>query len=159
MNRPMKLRQLLPLAGLGLWALGAGVVFAGDAASPVFRSLIAATLRQGPDGQLPPHLSVVLGISRIEQSIAVKQAVLRGAHEVHVFNVSKANHDDVVLLIYSDQSESTRAYLISKNGKLRKAVFFQGSEPALLQSAAESKDDFATELKFWKNFSSQLPTH
>jgi hypothetical protein len=125
--------------------------------SASFDELVETTIRRGPDGQLPPHLSVVLGLSALEQNISVKQAVIRGGSAVHVFNVCAANHDDLVILTHNEQDQSTKAYLLSAGGRLRKAVFFRGSEPAQVRSMSEARGDFATEEKFWLDFSAKLP--
>jgi hypothetical protein len=111
--------------------------------------LIDAVIRQGPASQLPAHLSVVLGVSRMEQPTAVKQAVMREAETVRTFNVCTANHDDVVMITYNEQSRSSKAYLMSPAGKLRKAVSFQAGAPAIERSLQEARSDFAAEVKFW----------
>jgi hypothetical protein len=122
-----------------------------------FDELVETTVRRGPDAQLPPHLSVVLGLSALEQNTAVKQTVIRDGAAVRVFNVCSANHRDLVILTHNDQDQSTKAYLLSTGGRLRKAVFFRGSEPAELRSMAEARADFAAEQRFWMDFSSRLP--
>jgi hypothetical protein len=136
-------------------------MFSAQAAAPrtsgSFDELVETTVRRGPDGQLPPRLSVLLGLSALEQSISVKQAVIRGGSAVHVFNVCAANHDDLVILTHDDQDQSTKAYLVSTGGQLRKAVFFRAGEPAQVRSLSEARGDFAVEHKFWTNFSAKLP--
>jgi hypothetical protein len=122
-----------------------------------FDGLVETTVRRGPDGQLPPHLSVVLGLSALEQNIPVKQAVIRGGSAVRVFNVCAANHNDLVILTHNEQDQSTKAYLLSTGGDLRKAVFFRGSEPARVRPMSEARGDFAAERKFWMDFSAKLP--
>jgi hypothetical protein len=122
-----------------------------------FDELVETTVRRGPDAQLPPHLSVVLGLSALEQNTAVKQTVIRDGTAVRVFNVCAANHHDLVILTHNDQEQSTKAYLVSTGGRLRKAVFFRGSEPAELRSMAEAREDFAAEHRFWMDFSARLP--
>jgi hypothetical protein len=120
-----------------------------------FDELVETTVRRGPEGQLPPHLSVVLGLSTVEQSIPVKQAVIRDGSAVRVFNVCAANHKDLVILTHNDQDQSTKAYLLSAKGRLRRAVFFRDGEPAQIRSMAEARGDFAAEQKFWVDFSAK----
>lgn len=122
----------------------------------MFDQLVDATVRKGPVGELPPRLSVVLGVSALEQKTAVKQAVIREGPAVHVFNVCAANHRDLVILTHNDQDQSTKAYLLFADGRLRKAVFFRGGEPVQVRSIPEARDDFAAELKFWTDFSTRL---
>jgi hypothetical protein len=117
--------------------------------------LIDAVIRKGPASQLPAHLSVVLGVSGVEQPTAVKQAVMRDGTTVRTFNVSTANHSDVVMITYNEQSRSSKAYLLSPQGKLRKAVSFQAGAPASERSLAEASSDFSTEIKFWMNVEHQ----
>ena len=121
-----------------------------------FDELVETTVRRGPDGQLPPHLSVVLGLSTLEQGISVKQAVIRDGSAVRVFNVCAANHKDLVILTHNDQEQSTKAYLFSTQGRLRRAVFFRDGEPAQMRSTSEARGDFAAEQKFWMEFSAKL---
>jgi hypothetical protein len=111
--------------------------------------LVDAVVRNGPASRLPAHLSVVLGISRIEQETAVKQAVIRDGQTVRTFNVCTAKHDDVVLMHVDEQSRSTKAYLASAAGVLRKAVSYRAGAPAVERSLAEARGDFANEIKFW----------
>jgi hypothetical protein len=123
-----------------------------------FDRLIDAIVHQGPEGKLPPHLSVVLGLNETEKQTPVKQAVIREGQSVRVFNVSTVNHGDLVILTHDDRNQTTKAYRVSTAGELCKGVLFHGSEPALERSTAESRDDFADEIKFWQDFSSHLPS-
>ncbi len=129
------------------------------AAGHSFARLIEATLREGPEAEFPPHLSAVLGLTGVEHRVAVKQAVIHDGHLVHVFDVSTTNHNNLVILTHDDQDQETKAYLISKDGQLRKAVAFHGSEAAHTRTVAEARDDFAAEIKFWSNFSLRLPAN
>jgi hypothetical protein len=123
-----------------------------------FARLIDAIVHQGPEGKLPPHLSAVLGLSETETQTPVKQAVIREGQSVRVFNVSTVKHDDLVILTHDEREQSTKAYRVSVAGDLCKAVLFHASEPAHERSPAESRDDFAAEIKFWQDFSSHLPS-
>ena len=143
-------RWLLAVAALS-------VVLSAGAADLSYAGLIDTVLREGPVAALPPHLSMVLGLTRIEHPVAVKQAVIHDGHTVHVFDVGTTNHNNLVILTHNDQDQWTKAYLISKAGQLRKAIAFHGSEAAHERSSAEARDDFAAEIKFWTNFSARLP--
>ena len=118
--------------------------------------LIDDVIRKGPASQLPAHLSMVLGVSGIEQPTAVKQAVLRDGDTVRTFNVCTANHSKVVMITYNEQSRSSKAYLVSPAGNLRKAVSFRAGAPATERSPRDARGDFAAEIKFWMNLQRQL---
>jgi len=118
-------------------------------ASGSLAGLVEAVLRNGPSSRLPAHLSVVLGISPIEQETAVKQAVVHDGQTVRTFNVCAANAADIVIMSYNEQSRSTKAYLVSPGGKLRKAVSYQAGAPANERSLADARHDLAVEIKFW----------
>jgi hypothetical protein len=137
------------------WLIAA-VAIAAMAAMPPAHSdakslagLIDAVVAHGPDSRLPAHLSVVLGVSKIEQETAVKQAVIRDGQTVHTFNVCAAKHDDIVIMSVNEREHTTRAYLVSAAGVLRKAVSYQAGAPAIERSLAEARADFANEMKFW----------
>src|ERR1700722_14267939 len=94
----------------------AACLAARGAATHSLKPLIDAVIRNGPDSQLPAHLSVMIGVSQVEQTTAVKQAVVRDGAIVRTFNVCVANHDDVVIMVHNEQSRSTKAYLSSPTG-------------------------------------------
>jgi hypothetical protein len=125
------------------------VMLSAHGAAGSLAGLVDAVVRNGPASRLPAHLSVVLGISRLERETAVKQAVIRDGQTVHTFNVCAAEPADLVIASYNEQTRSTKVYLLSTAGVLRKAVFYQAGAPANERSLAESRDDFANEIKFW----------
>jgi hypothetical protein len=140
-------------------ALAAGLAAQG-ATTHVLKPLIDAVIRNGPDSQLPVHLSVMIGVSQLEQATAVKQAVVRDGATVRTFNVCVANQDDVVIIVYNEQSRLSKAYLSSATGTLRKAVSFQAGAPATVRTLPAARDDFAKEMNFWVAFSkSQSAPH
>lgn len=110
--------------------------------------LANTVLQKGLDGLLPPNLSLVLGIGT-GNAVPVKQAVLRNGALVRVFNVCVADHDDIVLLRTNEQKRTSRAYLVSRDGKLRKAVSFDAGGPPHLVPAARAKTAFSAEIRFW----------
>jgi hypothetical protein len=140
-------------------ALAAGLAALG-ATTHVLKPLIDAVIRNGPDSQLPAHLSVIIGVSQVEQATAVKQAVVRDGATVRTFNVCVANQNDVVIIVYNEQSRWSKAYLSSATGTLRKAVSFQAGAPATVRTLPAARDDFAKEMNFWVDFGkSQLAPH
>jgi hypothetical protein len=147
------LRQII--ANRGWWviivALAAGLAARG-ATTQVLKPLIDAVIRNGPDSQLPAHLSVIIGVSQVEQATAVKQAVVRDGATVRTFNVCVANHDDVVIIHYNEQSRAAKAYLSSPAGTLRRALSYQADTPATIRPLGAARDDFAKEKTFWVNF-------
>jgi hypothetical protein len=133
-------------------ALAAGLAAQG-ATTHVLKPLIDVVIRNGPDSQLPAHLSVIMGVSQLEQATAVKQAVVRDGATVRTFNVCVANQDDVVIIVYNEQSRFSKAYLSSATGTLRKALSFQAGAPATVRTLPAARDDFAKEMNFWVAFS------
>jgi hypothetical protein len=148
-------------ADIGLWARlfaapAMAVILSAQGAAQPLGALVDAVVLKGPDGELPAHLSAVLGVNGTEQRAAVKQAVVRDGATVRTFNVCTVNRDNLVILTYDEQSQSTKAYLVSPTGALRKAVDYHTGAPAHERSLAEARKDFAAEMKFWTEFSTRL---
>jgi hypothetical protein len=118
-------------------------------AVPLLQPLIGAVLRNGPEGQLPPHLSLVLGLSKSGEPVPIKQALLREGPLVRTFNVSTVDHEDVVLMTYDEQSHSTHAYLTSASGVMRMAVEYETGAQAVVRAKRDAAPDFRAELKRW----------
>ena len=148
------------VAGKRAWLVVMAAMLAAASAHSATRSLDAlvdAVIRNGPDNQLPAHLSVILGVSALEQKTPVKQAVMRDGYTVRTFNVCTANRRDLVMVTYNEQSRSTKAYLVSPAGVLRKAVYYQAGDPANERSLADARPGFLSEYKFWTNLRSMVP--
>ena len=141
--------RVWPLLAVALAFFAAAALASAQAAPHSLKGVIDAVVQKGPDNQLPAHLSLVLGLNKGEEATAVKQAVLRDGSTVRTFNVRASNHDTVVMMAYNEQSRSMKAYLVSPEGKLLKAVAYQAGAPATQRSAAEARGDFADEIKFW----------
>ena len=124
-------------------------IWSAQAAVPLLQPLIGAVLRNGPDSQLPPHLSLVLGLSKSGQALPIKQAHLREGSVVRTFNVSTVDHEDVVLMSYDEQTRSTHAYLTSASGVMRMAVAYETGAQAVVRAKAEAAPDFRAELNRW----------
>ncbi len=138
-------------------AIAMAAMLPANGAGNSLAGLVDVVVARGPESQLPAHLSVVLGISRAEQQTPVKQAVIRDRQTVHTFNVCVAKHDDVVLMNVDEQDHSTKAYLVSAAGVLRKAVSYRAGAPAIERSTAEARGDLANEIKFWTEAGHRQP--
>ena len=68
---------------------------------------------------------------------------------MRTFNVSVANHADIVIFNVNAQSGATKAYLITPDGQRRKAVSYPSGGQAKEVSAADAKAGLAREKKFW----------
>jgi hypothetical protein len=130
-------------------------VFSVHGATHTFVALVDEVLRNGPGSQLPAHLSVMLGVSAVEQATAVKQAVLRDGDTVRTFNVCTDNHKNLVIVTHNEKTQATKAYLLTDAAVLRKAIDYQAGEPARERSLADARSDFAGEIKFWTDFPRQ----
>jgi hypothetical protein len=64
-------------------------------ASPSLSALLEAVTRNGLNGQLPAHLSLVLGLGKTGETTAVNQIVIRDGHTVRAFNVCTADRDEL----------------------------------------------------------------
>jgi hypothetical protein len=133
-------------------AVAIGAMLSAHGAAKSLAGLVDTVVAHGPESRLPAHLSVVLGISRAERETAVKQAVIRDGQTVHSFNVCTAKHDDVVIMSVNEQDHTTKAYLISAAGVLRKAVSYQAGAPANERSLTEARSDLDDEIKLWTSF-------
>jgi hypothetical protein len=143
------------VAGRRAWlaaAIAMAAMLSAQGAGRSIGGLVDAVVRNGLDGLLPAHLSVVLGVSPVERTTAVKQAVVRDGSVVRTFNVCAANHDDVVILTYNELTHSTKAYLVSAKGALRKAVYYLAGAAANERSLADASKDYSDEIEFWANF-------
>ena len=138
---------------IGLLTLAAAAMFAGalQAASttPWAQTLAQQALDSGFLSRLPPNLSVVFGLAKAQEGTDVRQLVSKEGHQVRTFNVSVANHADIVIFNVNAQSGATVAYLITPDGQLRKAVGYQSGGQARELSAADAKAGLAREKKFW----------
>jgi hypothetical protein len=130
------------LCGVTLAATGGG-------ATPWTEVLTQRALAGGYPGTLPPHLSMVLGLTRKPTGLPVRRLVSRNDLTVRTLNVSVARHQDVVLLLDDLRNQSTAAYLVSTGGKLRKAVSYHNGEAPQELSAAEAQTGFAEEVRYW----------
>jgi hypothetical protein len=138
---------------IGLTTLAAAALFAAavQAAStnPWAQTLTQQALDSGFLSRLPPNVSLVFGLAKPQEGTDVRQLVSKEGHQVRTFNVSVANHADIVIFNVNAQSGATVAYLITPAGELRKAVAYPTGGQAKELSAADAKAGLAREKKFW----------
>jgi hypothetical protein len=126
-------------------ALGA----AAHAAAPWPQALIPQALNSGFLTRLPPTVSVALAIPKAEEGTEVRQLLRKSGHQVRTFNVSVANHGDVVIFNVNGRTGATVAYLLTPEGQLRKAVSYQAGGEAHALPAAAAQAGLAREVRFW----------
>ncbi len=134
-----------------LMAAIAGVALA-DTAKPAgqwVQTLTHEALDSGFLSRLPPNVSVVFGLAKPQEGTDVRQLLAKEGHQVRTFNVSVANHADIVIFNVNAQSGATVAYLVGPDGQLRKAVAYQTGGQARDLSAADAKAGMAREKKYW----------
>lgn len=116
---------------------------------PRLAAIVDEALVAGTEARLPPNLALVLGLSGTLQPAPVRQIAARVEHAVRAFNVSLANHRDLVIFTVDEQTQVTTAFLLGPDGRLRKAVAYRaGAEPVTL-SQSSARKPFARELAFW----------
>jgi len=148
------------LRRIGLLSLAAAAVFAAAlqaASTPWVQTLTQQALDSGFLSRLPPNVSVVFGLAKPQEGTDVRQLLSKEGHQVRTFNVSVANHTDVVIFNVNAQSGATVAYLITPEGQLRKAVTYQPGAQAKDLSAADAKAGLAREKKFWSARAKSAP--
>jgi hypothetical protein len=124
--------------------------------------LTQQALTAGHQATLPPNLSRVLGLAAQGKGIEVRQLVTRAGKKVRTFNVSVADHRDLVIFSVDEGTQSTVAYLLAPGGRLRKAVSYQTGGPPRELSAAEANVGFAGEVRYWSALARELgpgPAH
>ena len=148
-------------ARLALMSLIAGSALAGFAhaatPTPWVPILTQEALNSGFLSRLPPNISLVFGLAKPQEGTDVRQLLDKEGHRVRTFNVSVANHNDVVLFNVDAQSGATVAYLLSPDGQLRKAVAYKTGGEARELSAADAKTGLAHERQFWSARAKKSP--
>lgn len=112
-----------------------------------FASAIDRTLAEGHDAILPPHVSTLLGISQ-EQEVPVKQFVEMG-DLIRGFEISVAEHNNVVLFVEKRAEKETTFYLTSRKGALLKVLAVRGGVGYVRQPSKDDKDAFEKEKQTW----------
>jgi hypothetical protein len=113
------------------------------------QTLIQEALDSGFLSRLPPNVSVVFGLAKPEEGTDVRQLLSKDGQQIRTFNVSVANHADVVIFNVNAQTGATAAYLLTPEGQLRRAVSYKPGGQARDLGAAEAKSGFAHEKQFW----------
>jgi hypothetical protein len=122
---------------------------AAHAAAPWPQALIPQALNSGFLTRLPPTVSVALALTKAEEGTEVRQLLRKSGHQVRTFNVSVANHGDVVIFNVNGRTGATVAYLLTPEGQLRKAVAYQAGGQAHELPTAAAQADLAREGRFW----------
>jgi hypothetical protein len=136
---------------IGFVTLIAGTLLGGQlpAAAPWAETLTQQALNSGFLTRLPAPVSVAFGLAKAEEGTEVRQLLSKSGHRVRTFNVSVANHADVVVFNINAQTGATLAYLVTPDGRLRKAVSYQAGGAAEALAAADAQAGLAREAHFW----------
>jgi hypothetical protein len=119
------------------------------AAPPWTQTLTQQALDSGFLTRLPPAVSVALGLTKPEEGTEVRQLISKDGHRVRTFNVGVANHADLVVYNLNAQTGAGAAYLLTPDGKLRKAVSYQAGKDVQPLSGADAQAGLAREARFW----------
>ena len=128
---------------LALLALGAEAP-----AAHLLNGLVAAAVSSGQDAKLPPHLSVLLGISATETSTPVRQLGFKNGDDIKTLNVCAADHHNIVLMSVGSNNRAN-AYLMSADGVLRKAITYEVGGATRELRISDGKGDFLRERTLW----------
>lgn len=121
-------------------------------AAPKTKSRLATaidvTLEKGHDAILPPHVSHLLGISPQEQEVPVKQFVQMG-EPVRGFEISSAEHNNVVIFVENRAQKQTTFYLMSRHGTLRKVLAVVEGTGYARVPTKDDREAFEQEKQWW----------
>lgn len=121
-------------------------------ATPKTKSRLATamdvTLEKGHDAILPPHVSHLLGISPQEQEVPVKQFVQMG-EPVRGFEISSAEHNNVVIFVENRAQKQTTFYLMSRHGTLRKVLAVVEGTGYARVPTKDDREAFEQEKQWW----------
>jgi hypothetical protein len=148
----IKAAPMIKLASVSLLlTVIAGVVRAEPqpAATTWVQTLTQQALDTGFLSKLPPNVSVAFGLSKPKDGTDVRQLLTKQGHQVRTFNVSVANHADVVIFDVNAQSGATVAYLIGPDGQLRKALTYQAGGETRDLAAADAQAGLTRARKYW----------
>jgi hypothetical protein len=109
---------------------------------------IDRTVEQGHDAILPPHVSNLLGLSPDEHEVPIKQFVQMG-EPIRGFEVSSANHNNVVIFVESRAQKQTIFYLTSRRGGLRKVLSVVEGTGYARVPTKDDKEEFEKEKQRW----------
>jgi hypothetical protein len=106
------------------------------------------TLDEGHDAALPPHISHLLGISPQEHEVPVKQIVEMG-EPIRGFEVSTAEHNNIVLFVESRAQKQSTFYLTSRRGSLRKVLAVIEGVGYARAPSNDDREAFEREKQYW----------
>jgi len=109
---------------------------------------VSRTLEQGHDVFLPPHISHLLGISPDEQKVPVKQLAEIG-ETIRGFEVSAAEHDDIVIFVEKPSQGESIFYLLSATGTARRVVSVKAGVGYDRVPTAADRKALAAEKQYW----------
>jgi len=137
------------LTSLTLLALVALAPGSAPGGAPWAPPLASRALEEGFLSRLPPHVSKALALQKPDEGTEVRQLIARSGHHARTFNVSVANHGDIVLFSVDVHTNDSVAYLTGPDGALRRAVAFQHVDQERPLSTAEARAGFQGEKRFW----------
>jgi hypothetical protein len=130
-----------------------------QAAGPWAQTLTQQALSSGFLQRLPVAVSKALGLPKPDEGSDVRQLLTKDGRRIRTFNVSVADHNDLVIFNIDARAGANVALLVSADGTLRKAVSYQsgGSDTREL-SAADARAAMAREVRFWSARAKQTAT-
>jgi hypothetical protein len=130
------------LCGAQTWGAG------GPDTARMLSGLESVAVQSGQHANLPPHLSLLLGISHTEASVAVHQLGFKNGQAIKTLNVCADEHNNVVLMS-AGADQRIAAYLMSPQGTLRKAFVYRVGGDTRELRLAEAQAGFAQERELW----------
>jgi len=149
------MRKIIASASLAALLLVHCALAAEAPPTRVLSALVQAALHSGQDAKLPPHLSVLLGLSASETSTPVRQLEFKNGDDIKTLNVCASDHQSVVLMSVGT-NKRVSAYLMSSDGVLRKAIVYQVGGDTRELRLAEASGAFLQERKLWLERSAAL---
>ena len=146
-RRKVRNGLLLMLLAVGGVRSPAQKAAAAKTTSPLARA-IDRTLAEGDDAILPPHVSNMLGLSPDEHQVPVKQAHEMG-ELIRGFEVSTADHNNVVIFVENRAQKQTTFYLMSKHGTLRKVLAVIAGTGYSRRPTPQDREAFEKEKQRW----------
>jgi hypothetical protein len=149
-RRVPKARGLIGILILGFAALSVAQAQKGSAPKTDKRLVLAVnkTLEQGHDAFLPPHISHLLGISPDEQKVPVKQFAEMG-EIIKGFEVSAANHNDIVIFVENHSQGDSTFYLLSARSTVRRVVSIKAGVGYDRAPTAADRKALSSEEQYW----------
>jgi len=148
-DHPRQLKKVLVLVLIAIYGIAsqAQKSTSSQTSTPLAKA-IDATLQQGHDAILPPHVSHLLGISPDEHEVPVKQFNEMG-EPIRGFEVSTAQPNDVVIFVESRAQKQSTFYLMSKRGTLRRVLTVLEGTGYSRRPTKEDQEAFEKEKQRW----------